>query len=508
VPGYLKSGETQGHSLPDWKVRWDDNPDEAKLLARWAAESAKRYLAAAVAVGTIDQAMLASLQVKHAHLRAAALSRSFLVIDEVHASDRYMMEVQNHLLKMHLNRGGYAMLMSATLGSVARVKWLGQRTTPRFEEAVGAPYPAVWGQGAAEPRDVGGSQPQKNVLMELARTMSSEETARRAMEAAKQGARVLVIRNTVAAAVDTWQAVRQGGGESMLLQVADGPALHHSRFAPEDRKLLDEAVEAALSAEAKQRPGGGVIVIGTQTLEQSLDIDADILISDLCPVDVLLQRMGRLHRHQLTRPLGFAAPRCVVLAPEKGLARLLKPAFENGLGGWLADGVLQGVYRDLSILELTRRFVEARPEWTIPAMNRWLVESATHPDRIEALHHELGASWAEYWNQVYGKDIADAGSAKKVALQVHEPFADTQFASEEEKIRTRLGGEGARILFARAMEGPFGQVIGSVTLPAHWSRGIDSREPVEAKVEGNRVRFLLGDAGFSYGREGLVREKP
>ena len=79
----------------------------------------------------------------------------------------------------------------------------------------------------------------------------------------------------------------------------------------------------------------------------------------------------------------------------------------------------------------------------------------------------MGASWVEYWIQVYEKDIVDAGSAKKVAVQVHEPFADAQFASDEEKFRTRLDGEGARILFARAIEGPFGQVTGSVTLPAH-----------------------------------------
>ena len=99
--------------MPDWRVRWDDNPDEAKLMARWAAESAKRYLAATIAIGTVDQAILAGLQVKHAHLRSSALSRSLLVIDEVHASDPYMTEVQNRLLKIYLQRGGYAMLMSA-----------------------------------------------------------------------------------------------------------------------------------------------------------------------------------------------------------------------------------------------------------------------------------------------------------------------------------------------------------------------------------------------------------
>jgi hypothetical protein len=97
-------------------------------MARWAAESAKRYLAATIAVGTVDQAMLAGLQVKHAHLRSSSLSRSLLVIDEVHASDHYMTEVQNQLLKVHLRRGGYAMLMSATLGATAWAKWMGRWT--------------------------------------------------------------------------------------------------------------------------------------------------------------------------------------------------------------------------------------------------------------------------------------------------------------------------------------------------------------------------------------------
>ena len=505
VPGYLKSGDTQGHALPDWTVRWDDNPDEAKLLARWAAESAKRYLAATVAVGTVDQTMLAALQVKHAHLRAAALSRSFLVIDEVHASDRYMMEVQNHLLKMHLRRGGYAMLMSATLGSVARIKWLGRKSAPSYEDAVAAPYPTVWGKGEEAPRDVGGFQRQKTVRMELIATMSAGDAARRAINAAKQGARVLVIRNTVTAAVATWEAVRQSAAENLLLQVADGPALHHSRFAPEDRKLLDKSVETALSPETKKR-SHGVIVVGTQTLEQSLDIDADILITDLCPVDVLLQRIGRLHRHEIERPGGFETPRCIVLAPEKGLAPLLAPAFENGLGAWLDDGVLQGVYRDLSILELTRRLVEAWLEWTIPAMNRWLVESAVHPEPIDALHRELGKPWADYWNKVIGSEIADAGVAKNVALQVDEPFADAVFVSDEERIRTRLGGEGARIIFVEPVEGPFGQMITSVILPAHWSRGVNAEEPVETTSQENGIRFMLGDAAFLYQRMGLVRE--
>jgi CRISPR-associated endonuclease/helicase Cas3 len=112
IPGYLKIGDHEGFALPDFKVLWNDVPSEEARLSRWAAESARRFLAAPVAVGTIDQAMLGALQVKHAHLRGAALSRSLLVIDEVHASDPYMTAVQSGLLEAHLAIGCHAMLMS------------------------------------------------------------------------------------------------------------------------------------------------------------------------------------------------------------------------------------------------------------------------------------------------------------------------------------------------------------------------------------------------------------
>src|SRR5690606_25476420 len=197
VPGYFRAGEHEGQALPGWKVRWDDDggADERLLLSRWAAESSKRFLASAVAVGTVDQAMLGGLQVKHAHLRSAALARSLLVIDEVHASDRYMSEVQTHLLRTHLGRGGYAMLMSATLGSVARVRWLTQRRRaqePPFEAAVATPYPAVWGMRGQEPETPRADGREKRVSMDLAPSWTPEEAARHAIEAASAGAKVLV----------------------------------------------------------------------------------------------------------------------------------------------------------------------------------------------------------------------------------------------------------------------------------------------------------------------------
>ena len=506
VPGYLKAGEAEGQRLPDWKVRWDDDDgaDEAKLLARWAAESVKRALAATIAVGTVDQAMLAALQVKHAHLRAAALARSLLVIDEVHASDRYMTEVQKRLLDMHVGRGGHAMLMSATLGSVARAKWLGYPKAPIFKEAIEAPYPAVWGKDTPTPAHGSAESPtEKCIAMTLVSTMAAETAACHAIKAARAGARVLVIRNTVTAAIATFEAVRRAGADELLLTAAEGPALHHGRFAAEDRRLLDKAVEAALSPE--NRAPGGCIVIGTQTLEQSLDIDADFLLTDLCPIDVLLQRIGRLHRHPIPRPDGFARACCHVMTPEKGLAPLLAPTFINGLGAWRTDGVLNGIYRDVSGLELTRQLIASHPEWTLPRMNRCLVESATHPAQIEALHKELGEDWQTYSNHVYGKDVADAGAARGVVLNTDTPFADVFFPDNEEKIRTRLGAEGARIVFATPVIGPFGNKIGSLTLPAHWSRGISASdcEAVAPAVEREAIRLDIGKLELCYSRTGV-----
>ena len=101
VPGYLVAGEVEGRRGERFDVYWEDEPDEETRLARWSAESARKFLSASAAVGTVDQVLLAGLRVKWAHFRAASLSRSLLVVDEVHASDDYMTELLLGVLKGH-----------------------------------------------------------------------------------------------------------------------------------------------------------------------------------------------------------------------------------------------------------------------------------------------------------------------------------------------------------------------------------------------------------------------
>lgn len=503
IPGLRVAGEATGHPLPHFRTRWDD--DESPRPARWAAEHATRFLAAQVAVGTVDQAMLAALQVKHAPLRGAALSRSLLVIDEVHASDSYMTEIVGELLEGHLAIGGHAMLMSATLGSTARAR-LTRQPQPDFGAAVAAPYPAVWTLGMPDPaheRQVGR---EKVVQMETLPTMAAEVVAEEAIAAARAGARVLVIRNTVTTAVAAWEAVVAAGGEALLMAVANGPALHHSCFAPEDRALLDAAAETVLAARP-DRPKGGAIVIGSQTLEQSLDIDADMLITDLCPVDVLLQRIGRLHRHVLPRPAGFEEPRCLVLMPEMGLDALAEPRFFNGLGAWKdRSGAWFGIYMDVAGLALTAALIQDEPVWRIPEMNRRLVEGATHPEARAAEITRRGSAWHAYEMNMKGGEAATRIHAKLRLLHRDQPFPD-MFRCDEESVMTRLGAEGLVVELAPGAVGPFGVEVHRLAIPAHW-KGLTPPEgavPVEPLADGFRLR--LGEAVLRYGRAGLGRER-
>lgn len=456
--------------------------------------------------------MLAGLLVKHAHLRGSALSRSLLVIDEVHASDAYMTEVLKHLLDGHLAVGGYAMLMSATLGASARVRWTGG-SLPDHEAASATPYPAVWVDGESDTRAPAQAGRPKTVHPETVPTMDPQETAQRAISAAEQGARVLVIRNTVAMAVATWRAVKEAGAVSRLMQVEGGPALHHGRFAVEDRALLDRAVEEALGP-AREREPRGCIVIGTQTLEQSLDIDADLLITDLCPMDVLLQRIGRLHRHALARPAEFEAARAVVLLPEDGLDRLTAPTFENGLGGWKTDdGGFNGIYCDLAGLELTRRLIVDNREWRIPEMNRSLVEGATHPDCTTELiaekreaSAENGEAWDRYDRLNGGARAAESMVARLNVLDRAEPFdGSLRFPPSDERIMTRLGEEGVILTLDSPTDSPFGQPMTRIAVPARWSRGITRDDHIEITQGTSGTILSVANRCFRYSREGLSK---
>jgi CRISPR-associated endonuclease/helicase Cas3 len=329
--------------------------------------------------------------------------------------------------------------------------------------------------------------------------------AEQALTAGRAGARVLIIRNTVRHAVNTQRALEKACKASdtrFLFSCRSVRTLHTGRFVAGDRGLLDMEVEARLG---KSRVGGGVVVVGTQTLEQSLDIDADLLITDLCPMDVLLQRIGRLHRHSFrSRPADYEQPRCVVLNPpgEDLSALLTKRGNANGLGGF--------VYPDLRVLEATRRLTDkaaAGTPWRIPEMNRELVERTTHPDALHEIVEQMGKEWRIHANEVEGTEIADNLNARNVVVRRDLSLLDKEvrFADVEERIRTRLGEEAVIVALTEPQTSPFATCtpITSIAVPRHMLPMTVPDEPVPPRPMERGFEFDVGARSFRYDRLGL-----
>jgi CRISPR-associated endonuclease/helicase Cas3 len=344
---------------------WDE-----PTMPTWALGSTRRVMSAPIAVGTIDQAVLAQLRTKHSWLRAWCLARQLLVIDEVHASDPYMSEIITRLVEEHLLLGGYALLMSATLGETCRAK-LERRPRVDIPSAIGRSYPQV-------------STPEREIPVEISRPRTTnvliegrDVSMRRAGEFVEQGKPVLWIRSTVADALDDYHAFQSSGTEVML---------HHSRFADVDRQYLDRKVLQLIGLAGRR---SGIVIVGTQTLEQSLDIDADFLVSDAVPADVLLQRLGRLHRHR-----SGTVPTAVVLEPGDWEARV---TFEGRPLGGPGHG-WAWVYSPLSVRE-TVDWLRVNRAISVPNDVRKIVELATHLDHLEDRARTLGSRWVALWGK-------------------------------------------------------------------------------------------------------------
>jgi CRISPR-associated endonuclease/helicase Cas3 len=220
VPGYIQADGVTGRALPGFDVQWDDNPTDAGRRSRWAAEAPKRYLAGTIAVGTIDQALLGAIQVNHAHMRAACLMRHLLVVDEVHASDTYMEGLLTHLLAFHTQAGGHSLLLLATLGSAARARLLGGERAPApvLAAAERMAYPAISTSSARVPVYKAGSERKKSVALTISDIIDDPEAiAAMALDAARRGAKVLIVRNLQRDAVETARALFDLAGDDSNL---------------------------------------------------------------------------------------------------------------------------------------------------------------------------------------------------------------------------------------------------------------------------------------------------
>ncbi len=287
---------------------------------RWTS-GRKRAMLSSFVIGTVDQLLFSALKSKHLVLRHLGLAGKVLIIDEAHAYDVFMSSFLDRALEWMGAMGVPVIVLSATLPAERRAAMLaaydhGRQGTRRRRRRVHAtdsePYGELEGDiGYPVLTSTGGTGPLKVVTDPSGRTQDIriERLADDALpelldRELADGGCALVIRNTVRRVQETAELLRARFPSEMV-------TVAHSRFMAADRAAKDQWLRDAFGPPDREssvdRPARH-IVVASQVAEQSLDIDFDLLVTDLAPVDLVLQRMGRLHRHE--RPERPGAAEC------------------------------------------------------------------------------------------------------------------------------------------------------------------------------------------------------
>lgn len=282
--------------------------EEKAYAARWLLP-VRRGLLAPYAVGTVDQAMMAVLMVKYGVLRLLGLAQKTLVIDELHSYDVYMSELIERLLEWCKALEIPVVMLSATLPPEKKAQML----SPYMTEELPQDYPAITAiteDGRAVVRKIARTEKHSVVSVSLCPILQDpEQIARKAAELVQDGGCLCVLLNEVDQAQTVYQALKQMGfdGETLLF---------HARFPAEWRQEIEAQCIRWFGKDKSHRPKKAILV-ATQVVEQSLDVDFDAMMTAVAPIDLLLQRVGRVFRHEDTpRPPQFQAPTLCVLTPQ------------------------------------------------------------------------------------------------------------------------------------------------------------------------------------------------
>lgn len=423
-----------------------DQPASAQCAA-WLADDRRRALLAQVGVGTIDQALLAVLPARHAPLRLHGLIGKVLIVDEAHAYDPFMETELARLLCFHAALGGSAVVLSATLPLIKRAALLGafadgletEAPVPRSQA-----YPLVsvlGGAGLVETPATADAAP-LGLRPGLARTVAvrrldgPDDAIAALVAASRNGACAVWVRNTVDDVLAAATMLREAGIE---------PILFHARFAMGDRLAIQGRVlgyfDKHSTPAARAPEGRGRVLVATQVVEQSLDLDFDVMVSDLAPIDLLIQRAGRLWRHpDRDRPAG-AECSLLVVSP---------PPIDDAQRDW-AMGPLGGtrfVYRP-DVLWRSARVLFAKGTIVTPDGVRELIE-AVYGEEAAPVPPALAA--VEMTGK--GDDLGDRAFALSQVLDFSPPYQRGSGAWESDtRVATRLPDVRTVVRLARWEEG-------------------------------------------------------
>ena len=404
--------------------------DEASASAQcnhWLADSRKKALLADVAVGTIDQALMGVLPFRHQSLRLYGLARKVLIVDEVHAYDVYTRSLLVALLAHHARQGGSAILLTATLP-------LGQRQAlvNAWRQALNAApislqetdFPLLTRTGGdpsvlEQPVQ---ARPASRRSVAVDWLKDEDQAVETLLNAVSEGLSVAWVRNTVDDAIRAYQTIKERHPEP------DRCVLFHSRFVMADRQEIESRVLSALGKQSEPEARRGQVLIATQVFQESLDCDVDVMISDLAPVDLLIQRAGRLQRHARgERP----PPRLWVLAP---------PWNERPCVSWLRDALpgTSFVYPDVAICWLTQKVLREQGGIHLPDDARALIEGVYGVSE-EALPEGLRDSHLQHEGEAQGK----VAMARYNLLDLAAGYVGDEqlWLDDHQEIGTRLSDE-------------------------------------------------------------------
>jgi CRISPR-associated endonuclease/helicase Cas3 len=443
---HLREDDLEATPLKNGK---DANSD----MVAWFT-SKKRALFAPFGVGTVDQAELAALNVKHVALRLVGLAGKVVIFDEVHAYDTYMTTIVARLLEWFTALDTSVIILSATLPQAQRAALACAygANLPTDDVSSTEAYPSLWvlPRGGepyqAAPDAYQSERPLAIQYLHLADD-ESEVKAQWLLDKVRDGGCACWITNTVARAQDIY-GILQRAPEARDIDLS----LLHARFPLEEREQRERQLVAKYGSplgdgdSSDSRPVRG-IVVGTQVLEQSLDLDFDVMVSDLAPIDLLLQRAGRLHRHARQRPFAHAGgPVLWINAPKR----------DNGDLDLSVDAAIYDEY----FLRQTWNTLQSYEDGILhlPHDCRPLVEAVYSP--LVEIHDDL----AETWNDLRRKQ-SDAIKEANQRL-VPEPAAGKAFCRRIARLtfdedetgaawvvaQTRLGRESVNLVLMEKLD--------------------------------------------------------
>lgn len=449
----------------------DKNYEKDELSAsaycnQWLADSRKKALLADIGVGTIDQALLGVLPARHQSLRLLGLTNKVLLVDEVHAFDPYMRSLLAALLQAHAAQGGSVILLSATLPYNFRAQ-----LTSAFARGAGLHIPQLM-QDANYPwvtqlnNQKFSEQPvetRKSVERRVAvkRLENEEQAYAQIKQAVTQGRCVCWIRNTVKDARNAYQYLQQQDWVE-----PEKLSLFHSRYAMVDRQVIETDVVNRFGKESKGVERAGQVLIATQVVEQSLDLDFDLMLSDLAPVDLLIQRAGRLQRHIRSLDGDVLAGHIAKDQRESPCLYVLSPdPLEVNGGKWLRDLLpgTQAVYANVGQLWLTIKGLLNNNGFEMPKDARALIEGVYGDETQGDIPPELEKASKD----AEAKQRAESGMGKFNLLALEKGYTQASADhnggwNEEVNIPTRLGGDTVTVVLVRQVKSEWVAYAGEV----------------------------------------------